>query len=120
MKIYCPYCGKPARWVENKEIYGRNYGKSYMCWLCKDCDAYVGCHQNTKEPLGTVANRELRKWRKEAHSVFDLLWKKYDYKRKESYILLQTMMGLSPKKAHIGKFNIEQCKKLIKKINESN
>jgi hypothetical protein len=22
----CPYCGKKAEWVENKEIYGKNYG----------------------------------------------------------------------------------------------
>lgn len=55
--MICPYCKRPAKWVENKEIYGKNYGKSYMMWLCKPCDAYVGCHNNTKEPLGTLANK---------------------------------------------------------------
>ena len=50
--MICPYCNKEAKWCENKVIYGKNYGKSYMCYYCKDCDAYVGCHNNTKFPNG--------------------------------------------------------------------
>lgn len=106
----CPYCNRPAQWVENKAIYGRNYGASYMCWLCKDCDAYVGCHKNTQVPLGTMANKELREWRSKAHKAFDPLWKSGEYSRKKAYSLLSAYMGYE---THIGETNIEACKRII-------
>jgi len=107
----CPYCGKQAEWVENKEIYGKNYGKSFMCWLCKNCDAYVGCHRNTKKPLGTMADKETREWRKKAHAIFDPFWKEWKMTRDEAYKMLETAMG---KKTHIGESDIETCKIIIK------
>jgi len=109
-KMICPYCNQPAEWVENKEVYGKNYGKSYMMWLCRNCDAYVGCHQNTKKPLGTIANKELREWRKKAHLAFDPFWKKWGLKRQEAYQMLITKFG---KEVHIGESNIDECKKII-------
>ena len=111
----CPYCGKEALWCENKLIYGKNYGKSYMCYYCKDCDTYVGCHQNTKKPLGTMANRELREWRKKAHKVFDPLWKQGKITRKELYKQISKKLG---KEIHIGESNIEQCKDIIEAVTE--
>ena len=106
----CPYCNKEAKWVENKEIYGKNYGKSYMCWYCKDCEAYVGCHNNTKAPLGTMANKELREWRMKAHDKIDPLWKNGKMKRNQVYSLLKQKFG---KEVHIGESDIEMCKKII-------
>jgi len=113
----CPYCKKKARWCENKEIYGRNYGKSYMTWLCKDCSAYVGCHNNTKKPLGSMANKELRQWRMAAHEVFDPLWKSKKRTRKQAYKILNRFMG---KIAHIGESDVNQCKKIIETVNKFN
>jgi hypothetical protein len=46
----CPYGHKQAAWVSNEQIYGSPYSHSYMCYLCKDCNAYVGCHRNTRRP----------------------------------------------------------------------
>lgn len=109
----CPYCGKEAPWVENKEKYGRNFGKSYMCYWCKDCDAYVGCHQNSQQPLGTMANAELRRLRMKAHEVVDTLWKSGKMSRKEMYRLLSEKMG---KTVHIGWSNEEECKDIISKF----
>lgn len=113
----CPYCNKPAPWVENKEKYGRNYGKSYMCYWCKDCDAYVGCHENTKRPLGTMANKELREWRIKAHGAIDWLWKSKRMKRHNMYKLLKEKMG---RDIHIGESDIETCKEIIKKFSPHN
>lgn len=103
----CPYCKNEAEWVENKEIYGRNYGKSYMCWLCKKCDVYVGCHNNTKNPLGTMANAELREWRKKCHAKIDPLWKSGKMTRKEVYQMLKEKLG---REIHIAQSDIETCK----------
>lgn len=114
--MICPYCKKQAIWCENKAIYGKNYGKSYMCWLCKDCNAYVGCHNNTKKPLGTMTNAELREWRVEAHKAFDKLWKgegHYAKKRKKAYQLLKEKFG---REIHIGESDIETCKEIINLI----
>lgn len=106
----CPYCQKKAPWVENKEIYGKNYGKSYMCYYCKDCDAYVGCHQNSKVPLGTMANKSLRRWRKMTHRVLDPLWKSGQMKRKDVYRKLKEHFGFD---VHVGQSDEEMCRKII-------
>lgn len=107
----CPFCNNEAPWVENKEIYGRNYGKSYMAYYCKPCDAYVGCHNNTKKALGTMANAELREWRKKAHAHIDPVWKSGDKKRGDIYAILKEKLG---RPIHIGESDIEICKKIIK------
>ena len=107
----CPYCNKEAQWVTNEKIYGKRYGKSYMCYLCETCNAYVGCHNNTKIPLGTMANKELRNWRIKSHSVIDPLWRGKKVNRQEVYDKLKSVFG---KEIHIGKADIELCKNIIK------
>lgn len=110
MKMVCPYCNKEAVWCSNDNIYGRQYGKSYMCYLCKDCNAYVGCHQNTRKPLGSMANEELRRWRKIVHGFIDPIWKSGKLKRKQVYDELSRKLG---RQIHVGESNIEQCKEII-------
>lgn len=107
----CPYCKKEALWTSNDVVYGRKYGKSFMCYYCRDCDAYVGCHQNSKRPLGTMANKELRQYRIKAHAVFDPLWREKVMSRKSAYRFLERYFG---KFIHIGESDIETCKQIIK------
>ena len=109
-EVICPKCNKPAPWVENKEKYGRNYGRSYMCYFCKPCGTYVGCHNNTRQPLGTMADRETMEWRKKAHAVIDPIYKKGIMSRKKLYAFLSKTLGYN---VHIGSSDIEQCKKII-------
>lgn len=119
--MICPYCNNEAEWAENKAIYGRNFGNSYMCYYCKPCDAYVGCHNNSRKPLGTMANAETRNWRKLAHAEFDPLWKtkkKFDHydigvRRNKAYGLLKKIFGFD---VHIGEADIELCKKIIQEV----
>lgn len=106
----CPYCNEKAEWTENKAIYGKNYGKSYMVYLCKPCDAYVGCHLNSKRPLGTMANRDLREWRKRTHAVIDPIWKNGLLPRTKVYEILDKYFGFE---VHVGESNEEMCKKII-------
>lgn len=109
----CNHCQKPAEWVENKEIYGRNYGKSYMTWWCRDCDAFVGCHNNTKKPKGKyLAKKDLREARKKAHAVIDPLWQDGKYERRTVYIRLNEAFG---KEVHVGDTEtVEECEEIIK------
>lgn len=108
----CPYCKQEAEWVENKEIYGKNYGKSYMSYFCRACDAYVGCHQNGHAPLGTMANRNLRDLRKQCHLLFDRWWKSGKITRKGAYQLLEQKTGVK----HIAWTNEKECHKIINLI----
>jgi hypothetical protein len=108
----CGYCDNQAEWVENKEIYGRNYGKSYMIWLCKPCDAYVGCHNNTKKPKGQMANKELRKARILVHNFIDPLWREHGMNRKKMYKTLSDAMGYE---VHVGETkDVSECNELLK------
>lgn len=66
----CRYCGSPVVYTSNAEIYGREYGNG-KCYLCRNCRAFVGVHTGTDTPLGTLANDELRQYRKTAHYWFD-------------------------------------------------
>jgi len=106
----CPYCKKPAEWVSNEAVYGgRRYGKSYMIWLCVPCDARVGCHQNTKRPLGTMANKELREVRIAAHANIDSLWRSGDYRRSDVYRAMNKHFG---KEIHVGESDIELAQQI--------
>lgn len=108
--MICPYCGKLAPWVENKVKYGRNIGTSFMCYYCKPCDAYVGCHMNTRKPLGTMANAHLRRLRMACHEHLDPLWKNKKMFRTTMYKKLSHIFG---KEVHIGEADIEMCKKIL-------
>lgn len=111
--IICNYCGKEAIWVNNKEIYGKSYGeKNQMAWLCKPCNAYVGCHNNSKKPLGILANKELR----EIKMISKKMWqRKYlsIYGKGKAYKYLAENLKIKPKDCHFGYFDINMCKKVI-------
>ena len=108
--MICPYCGNKAVWVSNAVVYGEPLGKSHMIYYCSDCGAYVGCHNNTRKPLGTMANAELRKLRIRAHNHIDKLYKNGGITRKELYKGLKLYFG---KEVHVGESNKEMCMELI-------
>lgn len=117
-EVNCDICGQPAEYVDNKEVYGgRSYGRWPFIWLCRSCDAYVGTHPGSDNPLGTLANPFTRQARKEAHDIFDRLWAKGDKSvfdsRGAAYRWMRQIMGLSKEDAHIGRMTAGQCKLLI-------
>lgn len=115
--VICPYCQIETEWVENKEIYGRNYGKSYMIYLCRTCGAYIGCHNNTKDPLGTPANAELRLLRRTCHERFDSLWLSGSMSRRDAYKLLSKIMNKELNDSHFGMFTEEECIQFLSSFN---
>lgn len=111
--VICPYCGSQAAYVDSKVIYGRSYG---MIYLCRPCNAYVGVHKGTDQPLGRLANAELRIWKRAAHSAFDPLWKYGRFRgyRNVAYQWLAGKMGLRAESTHIGMFDVDECKEVIR------
>ena len=111
----CRYCGSPVVFTSNAEIYGKEYGNG-KCYLCRNCRAFVGVHTGTETPLGTLANEELRRYRKAAHFWFDKIWKKPTRitTRYKAYEWLSDELGLPRAKTHIGMFEKDQCEQAIK------
>ena len=103
------------------EVYRRSYGGHV--WLCRPCGAWVGCHKNSKRhiPLGRLANAELRQAKIDAHAAFDPLWKAVAQRdginpchaRNRGYGWLAKEMGLDRQEAHIGKFDADQCRRVV-------
>ena len=110
----CPYCNKEAKIVSGKKIYPHRPDlKEKLFWLCVSCNAYVGCHGNTTNPLGILADKELRQLRIQAHEHFDKYWKQGKMNRKEAYQWLAVKLNIPYEKCHIGMFNKEMCRKLF-------
>ncbi len=112
--VVCPYCDKPADLTSSKDVYrGKDYGPIYLC-KCQPGWSYVGVHEGTLRPLGRLANKELREWKKTTHSAFDPLWRdSKTMKRSEAYAWLSEAMDIPPEQCHIGMFNVKQCKRAV-------
>lgn len=113
MAFKCPYCGSDAELTTGAKVYPHRPDLADLkVWACMPCDAWVGTHKNSRDhkPLGRMANAELRKAKMMAHAAFDPWWKSGRMTRHEAYRLLAEKMSLDPKDAHIGMFDVEQCK----------
>jgi hypothetical protein len=120
MKISCPYCGALAILVGGDVIYPHRPDlASKKFWQCAPCGAYVGCHEaghgqgDGTTPLGRLANAELRKAKSAAHAAFDPLWKSRRMTRKEAYAWLASALKIDPDDAHIGMFDVGQCRAVV-------
>lgn len=133
----CPYCRSTAVLTDSARIYnGRSYGPVWVCAQYPECDAYVGCHPGTNEPLGRLANRTLRDAKQRAHACFDPLWvqaprmypapqtntpkqRRKAHKRirqaarTRAYAWLAERLGLEKEQCHIGMFSVEQCDQVV-------
>lgn len=110
----CPYCKSSTRVVDEVYIYGKTYkGRLMIC--CKnfpECDSYVGTHDDG-EPLGRLADKKLRLWKKKAHAAFDILWKEKHVDRTEAYEELADFLNIPDKYCHIGMFQVKTCVKVL-------
>ena len=108
----CPYCQQFSKQVTGKEIYPHRKDLfSLVFYSCKPCDAYVGTHKGTTQPLGRLADPTLRKAKSATHRAFDPIWKNEHMKRKAAYAWLADQLSINVKDCHIGMFDIEKCKK---------
>lgn len=117
INITCPACGSRAYLRPASVVYGDKApdpdAKYYVCGRYPACDCYVAAHRKTMLPMGTLADKALRKKRHDAHVALDSLWKNGVMSRKEAYRLLQLSMGLPAEEAHIAKFSAARCDEVI-------
>lgn len=110
----CPFCGSRVSLIDSAKIYGYSYGFIYLCDAFPKCDARVRCHPKTIIPMGTLADKELRKWRSLAHRKFDPLWQSSVFpSRHAAYKWLSKAMRLPLDRTHVAMFDVRQCQKAI-------
>jgi hypothetical protein len=117
----CPYCSKASMLATGRDVYGRScIGHEYETlpfYHCRSCEAWVGCHPGTKNPLGRLANGALRKAKQAAHEAFDALWKPGPRQRTSSrsraYFWLSNRLRMKSEDCHIGMFDVAQCKEVV-------
>lgn len=108
--VSCDYCGQPAQFVDSAIVYGRSYG---MIYYCPGCAAWVGVHKGTDQPLGRLANAELRKYKRAAHATFDPIWQSGRMRRNVAYAWLSERLGIPREETHIGMMDVDRCKQVI-------
>ena len=72
VNIKCPYCGARAFLRPASVVYGERAApgsKLYVCGNYPACDSYVAAHRTSQLPMGTLADKQLRRERQAAHAV---------------------------------------------------
>lgn len=111
--VKCGYCGDKAVVVNGLVLYGADHKltKKFF-YYCEPCKAWVGMHENSNKPFGTLANAALRKKRLDTHKALDFFWvnaKNPSHERKQTYSWLASKMKIPVGDCHIGMFDLDQC-----------
>lgn len=121
--IPCPYCHGQAKQVTGAVLYPHRPAlASKRFFFCEPCNAYCGTHPDGR-PLGRLADAPLRRARQYVHQLFDPLYEKvaeaYDGEdnsrlrnvaRARAYRWLSVQMGIEVEQAHVGMFDLQQCR----------
>jgi hypothetical protein len=118
MVLKCSYCGGEGILTPGSKVHRK--GEPSLLYVCKSypaCDSYVGCHASSLLPMGTMANKRLRKLRQLAHEMFDPLWQETgnELGRSAAYAAAALVMGLE-NEFHIGNLDEKGCEEFIDRI----
>ena len=115
--VVCPECGAPMVLRETTKFTYKNGDprKFYGCSRFPACRAAHGAHPDGK-PMGVPANLETKQARMAAHAAFDAHWQKRGLSKKQAYLFLQDVMGMTAAEAHIANFDKAQCELLVQRI----
>lgn len=113
MPVICQYCGTAAVVGMGETVYPDNpYLQDRVFWVCPKCGAYVGSHSDG-EPLGELANEELRRARLDAHVAFDRIWREGAISRTDAYEIMALALGIPKEKCHIAMFDLDTCARVV-------
>lgn len=119
-RMRCPYCGSPVALRSVGGIYKENNRGTmlYVCARYPECDAYVRVQPGTNIPLGSLADRDLRALRNQAHRYFNQLYLSGLMTKENAYAWLSDQISAPRKEAHIGHLGEYYCKLVIDKSRE--
>ena len=118
-RVDCGYCRHQASLVIGKVIYPHRrdlWQKQF--YHCAPCKAWVGCHPGTTQPLGRLANAELRQAKQTVHALFDPFWLNWPRDqggrragRHKAYARLAKALGIEAADCHVEMFDLETCQR---------
>jgi hypothetical protein len=124
--VTCNYCGGPAELVTGEKLYPRAPEvHQHRYYFCAPCIAWVGTHEGTLIPQGTLANPELRSWRGKAFREFDPLCKakaqgspkapklEPHVARSLASEWLAARLGIPLAECHLALFDADRCRQVI-------
>ena len=119
--IKCPYCGANAVIRSASVVHGERAKDELLCVCSRypKCDSYVGVHKHSKQPFGTLADKNLRRKRQNAHLALDGLWQSGLMQRWQAYVWLQAKLGLNKQQTHIALFSEYLCDEVISLCNDA-
>ncbi len=105
-RLSCPDCGARMRLALAAPRL------IYRCAKYPECHCtHLALHDGT--PVGTVGDEVTRRARQDAHRALDALWKGGPMTRRQAYAWLQAALGLDRTQTHIGRFNVEECQRVV-------
>lgn len=118
----CEGCKKTAELIYGVDLFpGRHDLAEKPFWVCSGCESRVGCHPNTHEPLGVLADAATRRARSEVHRALDPHWLKARNKGKARvavYARLAKGLGIADHECHVGMFSTSRCREALEIIRE--
>lgn len=110
----CDNCCSPnIEFTTNAVYFGKAIGVWPYIYYCFDCRAAVGCHANTKNPLGKMADRATRALRVKAHDEFDRLWQSGLMGREQAYNWLASQLEIDVEQCHMAMLLKDQLKDVM-------
>ncbi len=116
-QAFCSHCAGSCRRTDGREVYPHLPKLAdKVFYVCDGCDARVGAHEESGEPLGTAANAELRQLRITVHNLVDRNWKAAPKGatrhrlRRETYRALSEALGLPEDDARVAMFDADHCR----------
>lgn len=110
------HCGAHAMLRPSSVVHGERARAGEFLYVCSRypaCDSYVGVHEKSQKPLGSLAGKELRSKRIQAHRAFNQLWVSGMMQKWQAYKWMAAKFGLDSCQAHIAKFSEHMCDELI-------
>lgn len=95
-QIWCCQCNRSsdARLVTGADIYPYRDDLAHkLFWRCRECSLFVGCHNGTTNPLGSIPTPFLREARRDVHALIEPVWKSGRMSRKQLYARLSKALG---------------------------
>lgn len=118
-RVVCQYCGRNAVLIPANQLRNPPLHVEYL-YYCSHCNAWVAAHSKTKEPMGILADGNLRRLRYEAHKAIDSVWQSGLMSKTDVYCWLSSSMGIPREKTHIGSFNEHNCREVIRLCSQLN
>lgn len=113
----CDVCNtRDIKYYDNLNV-PQNPNKRQGLWVCKaaGCGALATTPYNSRHPHGTMARREVRQLRMDAHEIFDLVWKQgiAIWTRDEAYEWVAVALEVPLEECNISRLSKENLVILI-------